>query len=112
MTWPHVAICAVPRVSKTPKTLEDVRSTTKTDIYRHRARATGRRVATMRSMRKLITIATATIGGLALGAVGGLGGTAGAAPPPSSAGPVAVTGTTPFPGCTAGGTPSSTVFTG
>jgi len=65
-------------------------------------------------MRRLITITTVTIGVLA---VGGMGGAANAAQPSSSttgpvAEPVAVSGTTPFPGCTAGGTPTSTVFNG
>jgi hypothetical protein len=88
----------------------------------------------MRIRRRLITIATVAAGALALGGAGAAGpagaagaasgsradaGAAGVTAAPSSAplgprasAPVPVSGATPFPGCTAGGTPTSTVFPG
>lgn len=55
-------------------------------------------------MRRSCTVAAMTAGVLVLG----LGGTAIAEPRPGLVvGPVPVSGTTPFPGCTAGGTPTS-----
>ena len=70
-------------------------------------------VATMRIRRGLITIATVAAGVLAIGGAGGPARAASATAPSGTQGaPVAVSGSTPFPGCTAGGTPTSTVFPG
>jgi hypothetical protein len=66
----------------------------------------------MRTTRRLITIATVAVGVLAVGAMGGAARAASPAASPAFGAPVAVSGATPFPGCTAGGTPTSTVFTG
>ncbi|HEU5160681.1 MAG TPA: sialidase family protein [Streptosporangiaceae bacterium] len=82
----------------------------------------------MRSTRRTITIAIVAAGALALGNLAGPAGAATGTPatnaptPPSpqttqttqttSSAPRAVSGRTPFSGCTAGGTPSSTLFAG
>jgi hypothetical protein len=64
-------------------------------------------------MRRFISIAAVTAGVLVIGTIGAAGGTAVAEPRPSAVTePVAVSGLTPFPGCTAGSTPTSTVFNG